>query len=231
MASRPVYMPDPAGPDFVRTEMVNFKWVAGLALVQKQKSINALHEAACKKLGVTRVLEISTKSEELSGRGLSAFNLVLRRSDARMSVESAFQGSKVFERGGPYTDIYVMPSNEAKKDPRLKKSGRLVAFEFEQERWPISPRTAFYDWLYIQALVADPALSERVVDAPAFSDIEFNPEKSVNCQAYSAALFASLVRRGLLVEAIASKASFLEVAGRSRSPHPRDGDLRQGVLF
>lgn len=231
MASRPIYLPSRDGPEFVRTEVVQFAWVPGLALSQKQKSISAMHEAARTDLGVADVLEISTKSMEETGRALSAFNLMLHSPGGRMSVECAFQGSKVFEQGGPYTDIYAMSSREAKTDPRLKESGRLVAFEFEQERWPIEPQTAFYDWLYIQALGANTALSERVVDVSAFSDIEFNPEKSINCQAYSAALFASFTQRGMLPEAIASKASFLEVAGRGRSTGPREAGARQGSLF
>jgi len=32
----------------------------------------------------------------------------------------------------------------------------------------------------------------------AFTDIEFNPEKSINCQAYSIAMFVSLSKRNLL---------------------------------
>jgi hypothetical protein len=32
----------------------------------------------------------------------------------------------------------------------------------------------------------------------AFTDIEFNPEKSLNCQAYSAALYLSMVKNNIL---------------------------------
>ena len=31
-----------------------------------------------------------------------------------------------------------------------------------------------------------------------FTDIEFNPEKSLNCQAYSAALYSSMVKNKIL---------------------------------
>ncbi|MDW9231752.1 hypothetical protein C7S15_5898 [Burkholderia cepacia] len=36
----------------------------------------------------------------------------------------------------------------------------------------------------------------------AFSDIAFNPERSINCQAYAAALYVSLHERGLLKDEI-----------------------------
>lgn len=233
MASRPIYLPSRQGPDYVRTEVVRFEWMPGLALSQKQKSIASLHAAARQSLGVASVLEISSKSTTEAGRALSAFSLMLPDGTRGrlMSVECAFQGSKVFEHGGPYTDIYAMSSREAKTDPRLRASGRLVAFEFEQVRWPLEPQTAFYDWLYLRALNANPELTEHVVEASAFSDIEFNPEKSINCQAYSAALFASLRRRGTLTEAMASKTAFLSVVGKAPSPRPREKDARQGSLF
>ena len=32
----------------------------------------------------------------------------------------------------------------------------------------------------------------------AFTDIEFNPEKSLNCQAYSAALYLSMIKNNIL---------------------------------
>jgi hypothetical protein len=64
------------------------------------------------------------------------------------------------------------------------------------------PRTAFYDWLYINALHKRPDLAEQVLTYRAFSDIAFNPERSINCQAYAAALYVSLSDRGLLTEAM-----------------------------
>lgn len=233
MASRPVYLPASCGEVYVRTEIVRFDWVPGLAITQKQKCIAALHDAARRTLGIEQVLEISTKSADAAGRALSAFNLTLppRPGRKQVTVECAFQGSKEFEHGGPFTEIYSKSSREAKADQRLKNSGRLVAFEFEQVRWPLEPQTAFYDWLYIQALGANRALSERVVQCSAFSDIEFNPEKSINCQAYSAALFASFAQRGILLEALASKASFLAAVKQAPSPRVREKDERQGSLF
>ena len=37
-----------------------------------------------------------------------------------------------------------------------------------------------------------------ILNYEAFTDIEFNPEKSLNCQAYSAALYSSMVHNKIL---------------------------------
>src|SRR6266540_296198 len=139
-------------------------------------------------MSLAPVLEVSSKSEDPLGVSLSAFNLTLRIGGSRrMSVESAYQGSKVFEKGGPFHELYDAPSREAKKEERLRGSGRLIAFNLLGEVWPIEPVTAFYEWLYITALLQNPDLSERVVVYKAFSDIAFNPKRSLNCQARAAA--------------------------------------------
>ena len=54
-------------------------------------------------------------------------------------------------------------------------------------------------------------LRRFVLDYQAFTDIEFNPEKSWNCQAYSVALYVSLVKNGMLEKALDSKENFKEI--------------------
>jgi hypothetical protein len=150
-------------------------------------------------LGVSNPLEVSSKSPDELGVRLSSFNLKFTTERGRtLTVEAAFQGSKVFARGGPYRDIFDMAPRDAKRDIRLKDSGALVAFSFFGSVWPLEPRTAFYDWLYINALVKNEDLASEVLRYDAFTDIEFNPEKSVNCQARSVALYCSMVRIGQL---------------------------------
>ena len=65
---------------------------------------------------------------------------------------------------------------------------------------PLIPRTAFYDWLYINALMENADLAEQVMEYDAFTDIEFNPNKSINCQARAAALFVAMKKLGRLEE-------------------------------
>ena len=85
------------------------------------------------------------------------------------------QGSKAFEHGGPYDDIYGASSSAAKKDERLKSSGRLLGFRFFGVEWGLEPQTAFYDWLYINAVAKNPQLVELLAGYRAFTDIEFDP--------------------------------------------------------
>jgi hypothetical protein len=215
MAKRPLFLPVAQGALMVRTEMVDFQWFAGMAVSQKQKSIASLHESATKKGLCERPLEVSSKSPVSVGVALSAFNLgsFSRRSHQRYTVETVFQSSKVFENDGPFPDLVFSTSREAKKDPRIQQSGRLLRFDYFGTSWELEPKTAFYDWLYIKTLSKNPELMEEAGLYDAFTDIEFNPERSINCQAYSLALFRSLQERKVLSEALASKQAFLDVVG------------------
>ena len=207
MAKRPIYLSRPHLPELVSAVSVDFEWHPGFAIVQKQKSIRSLHDAV-RDQGIIEgnMLEISSKSPEALGRSLSAFSLTLKNENwPSCSVECAFQGSKVFERGGPFSDLYLASSREAKKDARLTNSGILVRFSLAGEDWPINPRTYFYDWLYINALVQNQELAEGLIDYKGFTDIEFNPAKSINCQAHSAALYVALKKSGKLESVLASK--------------------------
>ena len=148
------------------------------------------------------------------GVELSAFNLMLASPSGgqSFSVECAFQSSKVFDLGGPYEDLLAKSSRDAKTDPRLKESGSLVKFRFFRQDWPLEPLTAFYDWLYMSALHQHPRLAAHVLSQEAFSDIVFNPQKSLNCQARAAALYVSLERRGLLTpDLLSDQRAYLDV--------------------
>jgi hypothetical protein len=211
MTTRPLFIPK-SEEIGVEEKMIEFQWFPGFAASQKKKSIASFHESA-KRLGFKSLLEISSKSEDSLGIKLSAFNLTIttKKNNTTFSVESAFQGSKVFERGGPYKDLFLKSSLEAKRDIRLKESGDLVGFEFFGKNFPAVPRTFFYDWIYINALVQNECLCEEVVNYDGFSDIEFNPKKSINCQAHAVALFLSIKKNDALSEALSSPDKFLSL--------------------
>ncbi len=199
MAERPVFITRGAKP-YSDTCSISFTWHAGMSVAQKQRSIASLHEAFSARFPSRRVLEISSKSPLPLGVALSAFNLrkyvpSLGRS---VPVECVFQGGKVFTGGGPYTDLLTATSREAKCDHRIRESGALRAFSYEGDEYPLTPTTAFYNWLYINTLIENEKLAEQLVTYDSFTDIEFNPEKSRNCQAAAAAMFVSLHRAGLL---------------------------------
>lgn len=199
MAIRPIFIANPNVESFVDAVNVNFKWFPGFSKVQKQKSIISLHNEFSNSNEELRILEVSSKSENELGVALSAFNLLINTKNNKVfSVETAFQSSKVFEDGGPYKDLLEKTSIEAKKDQRIRNSGKLKYFQYFNRKWDLEPKTFFYDWLYINALSLKKELSEQILNYDAFSDIEFNPVKSINCQAKSAALYVSLHRAGKL---------------------------------
>ena len=216
MANRPVFLASDREGIFFEEKNVEFEWFAGMATSQKQKSINSLHKAAQLE-GISDILEVSTKSEEVLGNQLSAFNLTYTTLKGKvLLLEVAFQGSKIFENGGPYHDLYDKDPLEVKKDERVSKDFIITGFDFQGELWSNEPKTAFYDWLYINAVNQKldndtEFLFENISGYSAFTDIEFNPKKSLNCQARSCAVFVSLVRKNLLSIALESRESFLDV--------------------
>ncbi|KFX64556.1 DarT1-associated NADAR antitoxin family protein [Paraburkholderia fungorum] len=233
MAERPIFTPSLSGPLLVSTHHVEFQWSPGMAKSQAQKCIDSLHEQAKKQLHVDSILEISSKSRDDDGIRLSAFNLMIKtvRYEREFSLECAYQASKVFERGGPFKDLLKVKSIDAKRDPRLNQHGRLIKFQFFGIDWPLEPRTAFYDWLYINALHKKPELAEVVLTYHAFSDIAFNPERSINCQAYAAALYVSLHARGLLTDRVLrDRDEYLKVINTGAISNAHENTIRNHPL-
>lgn len=211
MAVRPVFVTALDNRYCVR-ENIEFEFFSGFSDVQKRKCINSLHQEYLKKNPQKRVLEISSKSENELGVKLSAFNLMITAKDGKeFSVESAFQSGKVFENGGPYEDLLYVSSRMAKKDERLKNSGKVIGFRFGGKDFVTEPKTYFYNWLYINALSQNEAIAVQLMEYDVFTDIEFNPQKLINCQAEAAAIYVSLRRQGLLDAALKDKDNFKKI--------------------
>lgn len=204
MAERPVFVPNERGVSLVSEVPVSFHWHPGMAPVQKRKNVAALHEAAQAK-GMKYLLEISSKSDREIGRRLSAFYQKIELVDGSwVPLECVYQGSKVFESSGPFSDLFFKEPRDAKGDERLKQSGKLTHFKFEDRKFPLLPKSAFYDWLYARAILPEREWLKRLSKVDGFTDIEFNPDKSVNCQARSCAYFVALEKRHLLDDAMTS---------------------------
>lgn len=163
-----------------------FEFNPGFSATQKRKNVIALHKAIGE-----NALEVSTKSEEELGRKLSAFNLKLNE----IPLECVFQASKVYQYGGPYKDLLKVSPKEAKRDLRHHNSGKLNYFEYDGKRFPLEPKTFFYDFIYIKAVKESVPLEElkQIIQYSYFSDVEFNPKKSVNCQAKSIAIIKAMI--------------------------------------
>ncbi|WP_109077934.1 DarT1-associated NADAR antitoxin family protein [Aggregatibacter kilianii] len=188
---RPIFIPQKNGIGVIE-QNIEFDWHMGMSAEVRRRSIISLHEKA-KEAGFNYILEASSKSEQSIGIQLSAFFL---KNIKGYPVENLFQSSKVFVNGGPYRDLLTVTPREAKKDSRLRESGEMIKFTFNQKDFPLEPKSLFYDWLYLNVLFSD-----RNIDLKdeffsnhfdAFSDIEFNPQKSFSCQARTLALCVSL---------------------------------------
>lgn len=211
MEYKPVFMPRVGSDNLVKTDMVRIERHVGFATRQKKKTLNDLHRVIKKKYGFKNVLELSTKSGNKLSFPLSPYSLQITNDNGqKSSVENAFQASKLFEQGGPYLDLLTEKPRQARKDERLISSGELTGYDYFGMEWGVEPLTTFYDWLYINALKQHPELHEEVVQYQAFTDISFNPKKSVHCAAYSLAMFVALHKRDLL-EGVEDPGTFYDV--------------------
>ena len=194
MAERPIFIAMKNKP-FYRVMHASFVWNGGFALSQSRKNIQAMHREYHKLHPDGKILEISSKSEQSLGVQLSAFNLMtyVPSLGKEVPVECVFQAGKVFADGGPYLDLLERSPKDAKRDERLKTSGRIIGFRFEETDYPSEPKTAFYDWMYYTALKNNADLFSQLQEYDAFTDIAFNPERSLNCQAQTAAKIIGII--------------------------------------
>lgn len=211
MAKRLFFRIDSNG---IYESLIEFKFYTGFAVSQKQKSISSLHNEISK-IYSGKILEASSKSPNELGKMLSAFNLKVKIDGKLIPLENVFQSSKVFKNGGPYVDLLNVSPLEAKKDERLRNSGKIIGFNFNGKNYPIEPKTLFYDWIYCRALSHYSSYISKLNDYSIFTDIEFNHEKSINCQARAIAIFVYLKNNDLLASAISSIENFEKIAYRN----------------
>ncbi|NKF07115.1 hypothetical protein J1C67_00030 [Clostridium gasigenes] len=184
MASRPAWT---IRDNKIVIDHFDFKWNGGFSVVQKQKNIVALHESIKEKHN-SEVLEVSSKSENELGENIGAFNL----KSGDYYLENIFQAAKKYENGGPFIDLLNVLPRDAKRDERHGTSGDLFSFIYKEEEWLLEPKTAFYDFIYIRTLVEAHGKEIDLAPFQWFTDIEFNPKKSINCQARSVVIYKLL---------------------------------------
>lgn len=143
MATRPVFEVCESAPYF-NEKMTEFKFYSGFSPAQKKRSMESLQQAYLLSEPGKRVLEISRASDNPLGDALSAFNLMITPKNGKpYSVECAFQAAKVFENGGPYTDLLHGSSKQAKTDPRIRESGNIIGFRLWNMDFSSEPKTFF----------------------------------------------------------------------------------------
>lgn len=160
---------------------IEFKWEQGQSTAQKTRSCNNLHAAIKAYTGMVS-LDISTASPSPIGVSLSAFNL---KPDGR-SVETLYQGSKVYSDGYIAHDLYDADSRTAKKLSQ-ENHGRISGFNYFGTEYPTEPDSIFYDYIYLKALLANYGNS-MVTTATCFTDIQQNME-ALACQARSFCIY------------------------------------------
>lgn len=209
MVVRPVFAPMRDKIGVIEFDSEPFVWHPGFSLSQKYKNVEELHAAIVKKDSNQRPLEISSRSNNSLGVSLSAFNLGIWREGKLLSVESVYQASKVFaENIGPHPQWYSdNPRNVRSRIQHINEA--LVGYKLGHDEWGLNPTRAFYDWVYCRVLHKNEKLVGGLEDYTCFTDIAFNPQKSLNCQAYAMSLYLSLVANGVIVEALSSKDAFL----------------------
>lgn len=189
------------------------------------------------------ILEVSTASHDYEiGQALSAMNLIYVDPDTQESypVENWFQASKVYCRDGkdcgPYPELrnvrlgkrYINPHPDKKTVEQLKddplfariqgeiSGAEMSRFELCGEPFPLVPRSAFYDYLYVSALAQpqNEGLAENLLSYRVFTDIMFNPgsgkHRRFNTQARSCAIYVALAKRGLLDGRMPSFGEFVD---------------------
>lgn len=168
MAVRPIFISTGNMDKPFIKEDIEFTWIKGMSYSQKCKRRDSLAIEIAKLYDIKRWLEISTKSDKDIGVKMSAKNLVLTTSTGSDSVESIYQSSKVFE------------------------DGRITSFKYNDCVFENYPAGMFYDYIYMYAILQNKDLINQFVQYDIFSDIEFNPKKSINTQARAAAIFKTL---------------------------------------
>lgn len=196
--------------------IVEFEYIKGMAFSQKQKNVLSFHKSIQEKFPNNKIIEISTKSQSPLGVSLSAFNLKLDG----YPLECVFQSSKVFEGNVQFKHLLFEEPKTAKQYIRENVSLHLKGFRYKGECFDLIPKTMFYDYIYISALLQSNIDTTTIADYDIFTDIEFNEKKAYNCQARACAIYAYMLRKGKVEYYMSSKERFKELYF-----HPAEGQL------
>jgi len=190
-----------------------FDFFGGFALSQKQKTIDAFHKEISKD-GILDILEISRKSKNQLGNALSAFNLMITLDNNKYPLESVYQSSKVFNNNIQFIEVLNLSPLEAKRTikERVEKDNLiLTAFKCLGMDFPLFPKTLFYDYIYVVALIQNPNISKEIVNYYCYTDVEFNHKKQFASQARACAIFKYLYDNDILKETIEDINKFIQI--------------------
>ena len=190
-----------------------FDYFGGFSLSQKQKTIDAFHQTI-NNAGINQILEISRKSKNPLGNALSAFNLMLTIDNQKYPIECIYQSSKVFNSNKQFIETLNLTPIEAKKliKEKVEKDKLiLTGFNCFGVVFPIEPKTIFYDYLYILALIQNPKIASQVLEYYCYTDVEFNHKKQFASQARSCAIYKYLVENNNVIEYVQDIKKFISI--------------------
>lgn len=191
-----------------------------------------------------KILEVSTKSINLE-LGVELSGMVLKythpSSGESYSVLNWFQSTKQYTKDGkvfgPYPELRSLKPKDTKRflDPRIDKKiaaryadnelfvrireeineATISNFVLDGESFKTEPKSAFYDYLYAQALHQHKDKAKAVLEYLVFTDIEFSPKVGkklvrYNTQARACAIYVALARREKLQKALKSFDAFVK---------------------
>ncbi|MGV3134851.1 DarT1-associated NADAR antitoxin family protein, partial [Staphylococcus simulans] len=94
---------------------------------------------------------------------------------------------------------------------KLKKmisKGLMISSPCFGRDFMLDSKKLFYNCLYFKSLTQNEKLATEILKYDAFTDIEFNSKRSLNCQSEACSFYVSLVKRGLLNIALENLESF-----------------------
>ncbi|QCQ03723.1 hypothetical protein FAX13_03625 [Ligilactobacillus animalis] len=224
MAKRLVYYVD--SDHKLQQQEIEFKWFSGFSVSQKQKSVDDLHKNFLKKHPKLRIIEISTAGSNELGTKLSAVNLNMKTTKGIFTVEQLFQAGKSFKKSGNNLEFLKLDGREARRINKQRNSeDELIGFELFGKKFPLEPKTLFYNWLYLCALKQHKDLQKALLDYSAFTDIYAAPDYTLNTQAEACALYVSLCKQNLWTKAMLNVQNFKEVVYDTKNEVKSDKDI------
>ncbi|TPR16283.1 DarT1-associated NADAR antitoxin family protein [Apilactobacillus timberlakei] len=181
--------------------------------LRNKQNIKHLHSMCSELFNDSNILEVSSYSNSKVGIAASAFNLKMKTTKGIFTVEQLFQSSKNFKNHGTQEKLLDFNDpTEIKSCVRsLNNKDSIINFKLFDDKYPIEPKTFFYNWIYCNALRQHPLLARHIIQYSIFTDINFNFKYGINCQAESCSIFAALCRKHQLKAALKDKNSFLKL--------------------
>ena len=169
MANRPIYISTGNINNPFIEDTITFEWIPGYSYVNKCKRRDSLKNSIAKKYNIDKWLEVSSISDKDIGKKLSALNLMITLTNNKSyPVETIYQCSKVY------------------------KDSSIIGFKFHNTEFENNPYGMYYDYIYMVALYQNKDYHKLIKDYYLFTDLFFNPNKSLNTQARAAAIFKTL---------------------------------------